>query len=386
MAKVKVFKQNIDEDLFIKSEKLKINNKTVQTPIKSFDVTKLRKDTQIIPSVKGVNEIFKEFNKNQLEDLTNGKRNTEEIYKKLNTSFNKTSKDEINFCFIKLIDKVLPEDKGINLITNIAYNKSDATPLPILKSFFNPDGDAFKEFVEYTDFMQKCIDSINRLNNKAIVGIIPSKIPEVLIKDLVDFYHRNDITSFAFDFDGKTHSGLNGKIRELTIAIIGLDILNESFTYSCNTQRGKTTRGSNVTKANDILVYNYGFDIMGDNHTKVKFPPEIIKKLKERSKNSSIRLLNTEDYGYYRHEDINEARKFYPFEETKIPFDYFQSNNKLQQDQVQRLFNSERTGLELLKYRKLIKENERTIKYLETKKQINEDLGNFQLFRNNLNI
>ena len=32
MAKVKVYSQNIDEDLFIKSEKLKINNKTLKTP------------------------------------------------------------------------------------------------------------------------------------------------------------------------------------------------------------------------------------------------------------------------------------------------------------------------------------------------------------------
>ncbi|KZX16798.1 hypothetical protein MBCUT_05170 [Methanobrevibacter cuticularis] len=386
MAKIKVFKQNIDEELFIKSEKLRINNKTVQTPIKSFDMTKLRKDTLISPSVKGVNEIFKEFKSNQLHELTNGKRNTEDIYKKLNTSFNKTSKDEINFCFIKLIDKTLPEEKGINIVTNIAYNKSDATPLPLLDSFFNPGSDAFKEYEKYTDFMQRCIDSINRLNNKAILGIIPSKMPEILIKDLIDFYHTNNITSFVFDFDGKTHSGLNGNLRELMISILELDILNESFTYSCNTQRGKTTRGTNVTKANDILVYNYGFDIMGDNHTKTKFPPDVAKKLKERSKDSNIRLFNTKDYGHYRHDTLEEAIEFYPFDETKIPLEYFQAKNKLQKDQVQRLFNSERIGLELLKYRKLIKENERTIKYLETKEQITEDLGNFQNFRNDLNI
>ncbi|MDR1820586.1 MAG: hypothetical protein LBR15_10135 [Methanobrevibacter sp.] len=61
MTKVKVSKQYIDEELFIKSEKLRINNKSIQTPIKSFDMKKLRRDTEISPLVRGVNEIFKEL-------------------------------------------------------------------------------------------------------------------------------------------------------------------------------------------------------------------------------------------------------------------------------------------------------------------------------------
>jgi len=78
-------------------------------------------------------------------------------------------------------------------------------------------------------FMQKCIDSINRLNNKPILGIIPSKMPEPYIRELIEFYHEHNITSFAFDFEGRVHSGLDGHLRELMIAIIELDILNESF-------------------------------------------------------------------------------------------------------------------------------------------------------------
>lgn len=38
MHKVKVSHQEIDEDLFIRSEKLKINNKTLKTPIKAVNM------------------------------------------------------------------------------------------------------------------------------------------------------------------------------------------------------------------------------------------------------------------------------------------------------------------------------------------------------------
>lgn len=63
MAKIKISKQIFDDDVYIKSEKLKINNKTVQTPIKSFTLNDLRRDVHINDKVKGVNEVFKNFKK-----------------------------------------------------------------------------------------------------------------------------------------------------------------------------------------------------------------------------------------------------------------------------------------------------------------------------------
>ncbi|MDR1820587.1 MAG: hypothetical protein LBR15_10140 [Methanobrevibacter sp.] len=47
-----------------------------------------------------------------------------------------------------------------------------------MNSFFNSNSNALEDYEKYTMFMQKCIDSINRLNNKPILGIVPSKMPE----------------------------------------------------------------------------------------------------------------------------------------------------------------------------------------------------------------
>ena len=391
MTKVKVSKINIDDDLYIKSEKLKINKKTIKTPIKSFDMTKLRTDTEVSSLVKGSNEIFKIFNAKDIEKYAEGSESTEKIYKDLNKHYNKTSGGEINFCFTMVKNYNSLEEKEIDILTNIAYSKSDATPLPIFEKIFSRENSAIEtNYTDFIDLMQKSIDSINRLNNKPILGIIPSSVPDALVPYIVEFYYDNDITSFAYDFEGKTHAGLYGKLRELMISIIKLDILNESFIYSLNTQRGKVTRGTNVTKGNDILVYNFGFDIMGDNHIPQKFPPHVAKAIKERSKSSEenpiIRLFNTEDYGHYKHDNLNSASEMYPFNETSIPFENFESDIVAKRDMSQRLFNSERIGFELLKYQNLIRESDSTVNYLKTKDQINNDLDYLQSFRKDIKL
>ena len=384
--KIRVSKQNFDEDLFIKSEKLRVNNKSIKTPIKSFDMKKLRRDTEISSDVKGANEIFRKFTVDEIKDFMVGKKDEKIIGKTINTSINKTSCDELNFCFILVDDNKLPDGKEIDFITNIGYIYSDATPLPLVKALFKDGANGMDDFDKYIDFMSKSIESINRLNNKPILGIIPSRMPSSFIEDLVLFYHDNNITSFVFDFDGKGHSGVDSNIRELMISINKLDISNESFTYSCNTVIGKPSKGSNVTKANDILVYNFGFDIMGDNHIGLKLPKKVVDAINKRSNNSRIRLFNSDDYGHYKHDDLNSARKMYPSNETNIPFEVFEGDNKTKMDNSQRLFNSERIGLELVKYRQFINENESTFKYLETKYQIKDDLGKLKKFKSDLKL
>lgn len=393
MVKVKVSKQNIDEDLYIKSEKLKINNKSIKTPIKSIDVTKTRIDTEISPLVRGVNEIFKTFKIDTIKECVNGRKDTKDIYKEIDIHYKRNSNQNngINFCFTTVKDSFSLNEKEINILTNIGYNRSDATPLPIFENLFkNKNYDIKKSLITFFELMEQCIESINRLNNKPIIGIIPSSIPDSFISTVVEFYHDNNITSYAFDFEGNVHSGSSGKIRELMISTIKLDILNESFIYSLNTQRGKVTRGTNITKGNDILVYNFGFDIMGDNHIPPKFPPDVAESLKKRSKAMDgkplVRLFNSNDYGHHKHDNLSDAYTTYPHKETKIPFNNFQERNKAKITMTEKLFNSERIGIELLKYQKLINENEMAIKYLKTKNQIANDLASLCDFRNEIKI
>ncbi|MCF0226981.1 MAG: hypothetical protein HUK28_06745 [Methanobrevibacter sp.] len=170
------------------------------------------------------------------------------------------------------------------------------------------------------------------------------------------------------------------------ISIIKLDILNESFTYSCNTQRGKASRDSDIIKANDILVYNFGFDIVGNSHMVTRMPPDIAKKLKNRNP-TSIRLFNNDDYGHYRYDNIRLIEDFYPYEKTKIPIEFFNPQGNVNRSRnCQKLFNNEMFGLELLEYKRLLNDSESALDYLKTKNQIKNDLHNFTQFRSFINL
>lgn len=387
MHKVSVSQQEIDEDLFIRSEKLKINNKTLKTPIKAINMPSLRQDVSINPMVRGVNEIFKTFKNDDIKQYCSGKKDETRIYKSINTPLNKTDRNsEVNICFIQLPDFQLPENKEIDFITNISYINSDITPLPLVQGLFKGDN-ALTDFDVFTDFMQNCIDSINRLNNKPILGTIPGTMPSSLVGYLIDYYHENDVTSFAFDFQSRVHNNYGSQIREMITKILELDISNESFLYSCNTQRGKVTKGSTIIKGNDIAVYNYGFDVMGDSHIKPNLPPDVAKKMNERSSNDlNIRLFNSDDYGHYKFSNLDAIKQMYPYNETNISLDYFNPNIiKKRAEDSQKLFNTERIGLELIKYKNMLSHNESTYEYINTKEQIKDSLGKFKMYRNNLN-
>ncbi|MDO5827258.1 MAG: hypothetical protein Q4Q19_03250 [Methanobrevibacter sp.] len=387
MHKVQVSHQEIDEDLFIRSEKLRINNKTLRTPIKAVNMPSLRKDVSINDSVKGVNELFKTMKIEDIKKYCTGEKEENNIYKSINTPLNKTDKkNEVNICFLQLPDLRLPENNEIDFITNISYVYSDITPLPLVQGLFKGD-DGIADLMRFMEFMQKCIDSINRLNNKPILGVIPGTIPSSLVGFLVDFYHENDITSFAFDFQGRIHKNFEVHIRAMITKILELGISNESFLYSCNTQRGKVTKGSTIIKGNDIAVYNYGFDVMGDSHIKARMPPDVVKQMKERASNDlNIRLFNSEDYGHYKFADINAIMEMYPYEETGIMLDCFNpSINKKRAYDSQKLFNTERIGLEANKYKDMLSQSESTYEYINTKDQIRESLDKFKDYRSTLN-
>ena len=386
MHKVCVSHQEIDENLFIRSEKLKINNKTLKTPLKAVNMPSLRNDVPLNSIVKGVNEIFKTFKYRDIKSYCSGEKDETNIYKSITTPLNKTDKNtEVNVCFIQLPDPQLPKNNEIDFITNISYVYSDITPLPLVQSLFKGN-DGLKDLELFMNFMQKCIDSINRLNNKPILGVIPGTIPSPLVGYLLDFYYKNDITSFAFDFQGRIHKNYEVQIRAMITKILEFDISNESFLYSCNTQRGKVSKGSTIIKGNDIAVYNYGFDVMGDSHVKSKIHPDIAKQLNERAKNDlNIRLFNSDDYGHYKFSDLDAIKKMYPYDETNITLDSFDpSIIKKRATDSQKLFNTERIGLELMKYKHILNQSESTYEYINTKEQIKDSLDKFKVYRSNL--
>ena len=382
---IKVSNFEVADDLFLKKQEVNIGGKKFQSPIKTIDASKLRSDIQIVDKVKGLNEVCKFFNEKRLKEYITGVRDESSINGELNRKIGKTKPETATICFVGYEDPKFPEEKGINFLMNLAHEFSDATPLPLMpKLFKNDERDFVTKLEDYKKFMKNCIDSINRLNNKPILGIIPEIIPSGYVADLVNFYYENDITAFVYDFKGKISGGMRTKIREMMIAFKELDLLEKSFLYAINASTGKMIKEAPVVRAEDILTFGFGFDALGDQHVRRAFPPDVARMLRERMKTQKplIRLFNDKDYGYYKTSDLSILENIYPEDETSIPFDDFKVHN-VKFKSSQGLFNSERIGIEAIKYQSLIKEApSKTSNYFKIKKYVREkdvkDLGKFR--------
>jgi len=378
----------VADDLFLKSQTVHIGGKKFQTPIKVFDASKMRDDIQIKKDVRGINEIFKTFNSENLNEYIDGEREEGQLNLELDRKIRKTEPYSSTICFVGYDDLGYPNDKGINFLMDLTHEFSDAIPMPSMsKLFVNDNRDIDEKITTYFEFLQKCMDSVNQLNNKPIIGIIPEAIPSIYIEDLVNFYFNNDITSFVYDFNGKVSVRMRTKIRRMMIAIRELGIIENTFLYAINANYGKMLKDAPIVRAKDVLTFGFGFDALGDQHIRRPLPPHVRQQMKEKGSGPSIRLFDTRNYGYCKTLDFSVLSKMYPVTETSIPFKVFeQLNHKAIQSQS--LFNSERIGKETIHYQTLIKEQaDETSKYFESKKYVQEkDIKDLERFKKQIKL
>ncbi|OPY26817.1 MAG: hypothetical protein A4E28_02290 [Methanocella sp. PtaU1.Bin125] len=382
---IKVSESEYADDIFLKGQHVTVGGKSFRTPIKAIDAAHRRPDITIKNEVKGLNEICKYFNEGKLTAFVTGARPESLINAELENTFRRIGSDEAAITFTVYDSLRYPSEKGINFLMNLSYEYSDATPLPLLpKLFKDKAGDFEQQLHEYLGFMQQCIDSVNRLNNKSILGVIPAMIPSSHVQDVVKFYYDNDITSFVIDYMGRTPKIAKTSMREFVISLKEYDLIEKSFLYAINVTSGNMMQEAPAVKAVDLLSYGYGFDALGDNHIRRTYPPAVAERMRQMAQDlgTTFRLFNNADYGYYKTPDLSLLESLYPHAETSIPFDNFRTENvKTRPSQI--LFNSERTGLETIKYRSLIKEEaDNTAGYFETKTFVDaKDLKELTKFR-----
>lgn len=126
---------------------------------------------------------------------------------------------------------------------------------------------------------------------------------------------------------------------------------------------------------------------MGDSHIRRRLPVSVADKISNKSKDElNIDLFNSNDYGYYKCSNWDSIKNLYPFDETKIPVESFDVNvsNKKAVD-CQKLFNSEKIGLELNKYSEFINNSEPVFDYILTKENFGGLLSDFKEFKTRLN-
>lgn len=391
---IKTSNADVADDLLLKNQLVNINGKNIQTPIKTISARNCRPDIQIKNDVKGLNEICRSFNEKTLLEFLDGTRSSLNLNKGIKNMVGKAGINEVVLTFVSYTGFNYPIKKGIDFLTNISYLNSDATVLPLLPYIFKNDNREFKDKLDdYTKFMKECIDSINRLNNKAIIGVIPAATPPPFISDLIKFYYDNNIKSFVFDFMGNKPSVVDLQVREMMACLNGPEyqLLGKSFFYAINANSGKLLHDTPVVEAKEYLAFGYGFDALGDNHFMKLLPKNVrtLMKLANLGKDPIRRLFNNVDYGYYKTNEFNKLKNVYP-DDASIPFSVFEDykTNKAKAIDAQILFNNERLGIEAINYRGLIKEEkEKTAEYFKRKTYVsNNEILNLQEFRRNISL
>lgn len=358
-----------------------LGDKKIETPIKALELSKFKPNLSLNKKIKGVNEIYKSFPSEtrytksrdiwrwSINDYRkDGSKNTN-LTHNLEQMSNKVDKDkELTICFTEFDGDRYPNKDELRFLATRSFCYSDIVPFPILSQitkFVN-----INNYPEYLTFLKTMAEEYQKLNDHPLMGIIPIKLGNIIVNDIVDFLIDNDITAFCVDFGGCTITSKYPDIVDFYKKLDDYGLIEGSFLYSINTSAGRASHEKPVISAKNILSFGYGFDVLGRSQ-----PPPIPAKKTISTDERRFRIFNKKNYGYYRviGSDIKEV---FP-NDSSIPLEIL-TNIKVKvrkggetylDNSIPNLFNIEQQGIEALNLRQIIKEEEAQ-KYIEQKKYI----------------
>lgn len=365
--------RSIADDTDLRSLQVRIGNKDLKTPTKAIATNSFYKDTSFPKELCDLQELFLKFDEESLikkdQDLKFSSKKNKQL---------KREKDKANdcphFCLLEFKNKGenwrYPTEKEVDILTNFAYSHSDITPIPsvpkVARNLNLENLDAF------TDYLDLCYDSIEIRNKKNIMGYIPALAP-LFGRELINYYLDKGINAYYIDFDGTMITShldlLNGMKRELTKR--GYE---ENYLFHfINASYGKSINDQKVLSARDILGFGYGLDSLGGIHSGPKRSPEFYEKLKamKNISRNTKRLLNVDDYGYYRFDTIKDnLENVYP-NDALISITDLDSCNESRLGNYLKIVNLQQQCIEADKLAQITTDDpNKSLEYFKSKKNV----------------
>lgn len=357
-----------------RSQRLKLPGKEIITPLKSLNPSKLRLKSPLNTKAYGFLEIYKSISSEKISLYNKDSEEHDKFSRSLVNLGKRGQDNDAQLCILNFDNpnKIFPNKKEIEFLTDAAYCNSDITPIPMIKAKITQTN--FTPFMKYIGDVYKTIEE---LNHKPIMGYLPN-LPRELYPKLLDVYIKKGIRTFYFDFNGQIPDHL--KLRPLLKHLNSKKKLDDTLIYGINAKPGKALKNANIIPSKDFLSYGFGIDILGQTHIGTKGSKEFFEKLKkavDTQQENKKRLFTKFDYGYHKISKKDEMESIYPSDSKIELSDILTDDYKTYQN----LFNMEQQGIESSNLRKRLNEldpTESILSYVGKKEQIKKELKHLE--------
>lgn len=374
-TEIRISDYSVSDDTDLRTLEFSIGHQKVITPTRALNTNTFFKDTQINPSLSSLNEIFHRYDGESLKKIDEitavSIKKNKEAHKSKIQSGNKPT-----LCILEFKNKDFnpryPNPHEIEILINTAYSFSDITPIPSVPRIARDL--SIENLGSFIEYLNSCYEKIMVRNRKPILGYIPATAPQIT-RRIIDFYIDHGINAYYFDFDAELISTHKTELTALNNQLTKRGYEENNFLHFVNVSFGKSINNQEVLSARDILGFGYGLDSLGGVHAGAKRPPEFYEWLKAHKdlKRNTNRLLNREDYGYYRVDTLGDRIAGMIPKDAPVQQSDIITASESRQTRAVKIVNLHQQCIESTVLRTIVNENpDKTLKYFKSKSNVLE--------------
>jgi hypothetical protein len=374
-TEIPISRVEIAEDSELRSMKARLSSKSIITPFTATITKNFYKETEFPQDLAVLNETFFRFNEDTLDRFNKDLKYSESKNKAVAKSRHFLPNSD-SVCMVEFRNSneevCFPSDEEIKVLVNAAYSFSDITPIPSIPKVARKIN--INNFDEFKGYLSTTYDQIMIRNKKRILGYLPTTAP-FFTEKLIDFYLDKGINGYYIDFDGTMVTSHLTMMNAIKRKLAERGYNEKNFLYYSNVSYGKAINDQNVLSARDLLAFGHGLDCLGGIHMGQKRNKNFYEWLKKQktAASNTVRLLNKEDYGYYRlNSEDTVLENIFP-EDSSISIDEIDGANQARIKRIASIINLEQQSIESGNLERLVGEDpDKTINYFEEKEMVSD--------------
>jgi hypothetical protein len=375
-TEIRIDGYSVSDDTDLRTLQFSIGNKKVTTPTRALNTNTFFKDTKMASELVSLNELYFSLTETTLKNLNEDTATSAAKNKAANKSH--VQSDFIpTLCLLQFknddVAPRYPTEDEIEILANTAYSFSDITPIPsvpkIARSLTSENLDAFLAYLE------SCYNAIMVRNKKPIIGYVPATVP-LFTRKIINFYLDHGINAFFLDFDGTMISTHATALNALKVEIKKRGYEEQNFLHYVNVSFGKSINDQDILSARDLLGFGHGLDSLGGVHMGPKRNPEFYEWLKAHKdiKLNTNRLLNREDYGYYKVISLGDRIAGMVPKDVPVQMSDITSFSESRQTRAVKIVNLHQQCVESTVLKTMVNETpEKTLGYFRSKRNVLEN-------------